>query len=300
MKHRNAAFFVSILGLASVISAQDSVSKSGCLPGDGVVPWQDATDPNGSEQGDEYIVDMSPFVSSWGNLFGAAPIIKTSKTDGAFFGSLPDASGMSRRQALGVPYTSSSYDSWLGAGFGINNDSSINDPGTPVDTSSAVGHQFAVALSEAGTLGAGFFQGIVSATVNVDPMDPSRLYVARRIAAINTCDADSDISQFGFGAIDEEGGPGLPRRQLRLSGNHDVPRPDRLSAHPADRQQHLPRTHAVARHVDPERDQRGGRHRLRPGRHRGHGSDPGRVRRDGQRTRNCPRRRDRRSVDVHR
>ncbi|MEM7310225.1 MAG: hypothetical protein AAF682_26355 [Planctomycetota bacterium] len=192
---------LTIASLAAGASAQDSVSKTGCLPGDGVSPWQDASFALGSEQGNAYVVDLAPLISSWGNSYGVAPLIKSSKTTGQFFGAILSANGMSRLQAKGVPFASASYSSWAGPGFGVNNDPALNDAGTPVDTSSALGHRFAVATSEFSDN----HNGIVSGIVHVDPTDPGRLYVDRRVTAVNGCDDSANLSQFGFGSVDESG-----------------------------------------------------------------------------------------------
>ncbi len=192
--------------VATPVFAQDSVSKSGCLPGDGVAPWDDATAPFGSEQCNDYVVDLAPLITSWNTVYGIGPIMKSSKIDLPFFGSLVNSQGISRQHAQGVPFSASSYSSWAGVGFGINNDPTINDPGAPVDTSNAVGHRFGVAFSEFGTASGGAsYEGIIGGTVNVDPQAPGKLYVSRTVAATNGCDPLSSTADLGFGSVDEDG-----------------------------------------------------------------------------------------------
>lgn len=200
------ALSVLLVGAAArPVLSQDSVSKTPCLPGDAVRPWSDANDPGGSEQCNDYVSDMDLFQTSWGNTLGITPLVKTSKASSGFFSSLYSAQGISRQQLTGVPYPRASYGAWNDAGFGVNNDPAINDaPGTtsPEGTS----NQFGVVMSEFATTDmARNYNGVIGALVNYDPANPTRLYVSRVMAALNGCDNDSDLSQFGVGAVEEAG-----------------------------------------------------------------------------------------------
>ena len=192
--------------LALPATAQDSVSKTPCLPGDALNPYDDAGAANGSAQEASYVLDLSTIQSSWGNAFGVGPVMKSSKTSSMFFTSLLSSQSLSRKQRRGGGFASGQYAHWTQPGFGVNGDPMINDPGAMLDQSSALGHQFGIAFAEfATTDGAAGYNGIIGGRVNLDPTDPTRLYVTRQVAAINGCDDTADISQFGFGAIDEEG-----------------------------------------------------------------------------------------------
>lgn len=189
-----------MLGLAAMPAlAQDSTSKTGCLPGDSVSPW--AT----NEQCNTYIVDMDEFTSSWGTTYGIAPIIKTSKTGSGFSGSLMSAQGMSRLQRTGVEFAADSYSVWSAPGFGVNDDAEINDPGTLVDVA-GTGNQFGVVFAEFATTDTAVsYNGVIGGLVNYFPAEPTRLYVKRVVAAVNGCDGNSNFSQLGAGSVDEDG-----------------------------------------------------------------------------------------------
>lgn len=186
----------ALVAAAAPLAAQDSVSKTGCLPGDATAP-HDTT-----EQCDDFTIDLTPVITSWGNTYGIAPMLKSGvEPGGAFFNSLMSAQGMSRRQALGNAFQSATYDNWNGApGTGVNNDPLINDPGAPL-AAPAAGHRFGVAVAEFGNS----YEAIQSALVEVEPTAPGRLYVSKTVAATNGCDPFGSNASFGFGAIDEDG-----------------------------------------------------------------------------------------------
>lgn len=187
-------------------SAQDSIAKTGCLPGDGVSPYDDAGAPLGSEQFNDYVVDLSPFNTSWGSTFGFAPLIKSSKLSSNFTGSLISAQAMSRLQLKNAPMASSSYAVWNGAGFGINNNPGINDAPATINTTGVLANQFGVAFAEFSNTDLGAdYNGVVGGLVSIVPSRPSRLYVSRRVAATNGCDGSDNVSQFGLGSVDESG-----------------------------------------------------------------------------------------------
>lgn len=191
---------------AAPASAQDSVSKVGCLPGDTVAPWADATDPLGSEQVNRYVVDMTPFNTSWGTTFAVAPVAKGSKTALQFTGSLLSGQTMSSRALRNVPFPSNAYAYWTTAGQGISNDTSLNDPAGVLAPPTTLGVQQAAAFAEfSSTFGGASYNGIISTLINISDAAPSRLFVTRTVAAINGCDEASNSSQFGMGSIDAQG-----------------------------------------------------------------------------------------------
>lgn len=205
-KHPWAATLAAALLTVSFARAQDSTSLAGCLPGDAVDFWADGAAFFGSEQADAYVVDLSFLTTSWGTDFGVAPIAKSSKANFQFFNNLLGAQNVSRK-ILGLhAFAQPEYMSWNGPGFGVNNDPSINLPGTFIDATDLRGTQFAAVFREHGTTTAGSQSvGVVTTIVNVDPTNPGRLYVYKVKAMSNGCDSVSDLATFGVGAVDAEG-----------------------------------------------------------------------------------------------
>jgi hypothetical protein len=202
---RGAWVLVAAIAVAAPCLAQDSLSKTACLPGDAVRPWDDASATFGSEQCNNYVVDLTPFTTSWGTTFGIAPIIKSSKTSSTFLSSVVSAQGISRLQQQNATPASVYYE-WTDRGFGVNNDPSINDPGTPVSPTEIPVNQFGVAFAEFGTTdNEASYNGVIGAIGHISPGEPSRLYMQRIVAATNSCDDDSELAQLGFGSVDESG-----------------------------------------------------------------------------------------------
>lgn len=178
--------------------AADSVSNGVCLPGDALAPW-DVT-----AQRKDYVVDLVPFQTSWGTEFGIAPIVKSSKSASGFFGSLVSAQSLSRLHATGVPM-SGEFQVWESAGEGVN-DTENAAPGGSVDVSGCVGNRFALAFAEFATTDSNAsYNGVIGATVQYRPDNPSRLFVSRIPVAVNSCDDASNVSQIALGAVDELG-----------------------------------------------------------------------------------------------
>lgn len=197
-----AALAIALGAVAAPMFGQESVSNTGCLPGDAVSPW------SASEQCNQYVVDLTPFQTSWGTTFGIAPIIKSSKTTsqvgpmGEFFGSLISAQAMSRTQRTNVTL-GGSYAYWNTAGPGINDDQNT----APMSISpTGTGNQFAVAFSEFATTDFSLsYNGIVGGIVQYKPTEPTRLYVKRVLAAANGCEPFTAVSQMGLGSVDADG-----------------------------------------------------------------------------------------------
>jgi len=193
---KKAVWTIVILALlVASATAQDSVSKTGGLPGDAVSPY----DP--TEQINDYIVDLTPFRTSKGTKFGIAPLVKSSKASPSFFSSLISAQGISRTASRKIPFARNSYMLWRGQGFGVNNDPTINDPGTVVSTTGLVGNQFATLFAEF----SGPTESIIGAVVNQLPDRLSRLYVSRVVAAINGTSSAEDTASFAGGSVDSRG-----------------------------------------------------------------------------------------------
>jgi len=204
---RSTALLAALGSLATTPASQDSVSLNGCLPGDGVSPYDDVSAPLGSEQCNSFVVDMMPITTSWGTTFGMAPVSKASRTTSTFLGSLHSAQSMSRLQDLGVPLHSPDYALWNAAGEGINNDGVTNGfPSSSVSSAGLLGHRSAIAFSEFSTTDGGVsYNGVISNLIHLDPTTPGRLYVDRIVAAVNACSPNANFSQFGMGAVDSDG-----------------------------------------------------------------------------------------------
>lgn len=197
MRHQlGTAAILAAVGLTFPALAQDSVSSNlGGLPGDALSAW--------NELCAAYVVDLAPFTTSQGNVFGIAPIMKASKSSAEFFNSLGSSVTISPDVLTGSTFSRPSYSVWdtAGQGVGVNN----STPGSISPTGAA--SRFAVGYTEFGTtiLGASY-NGILGAVVSFDPANPNRLYVDRRSAAVNM---DSEFtfnsSQIGGVSIDANG-----------------------------------------------------------------------------------------------
>ncbi|MCC6676351.1 MAG: hypothetical protein IT436_04330 [Phycisphaerales bacterium] len=196
---------MTLAGFAAPAFAQDSVSRNSDggngLPGDALNTWA-----SGVSQRSSYVVDMTPLYGSWGTRFGIAPVLKTSKSASAFFGSLTSAQAMSPTIAGGRASFSPSYSLWTQRGGGVNPTESNPALVTSVPGPSS-GIQFGVGIAEFATDDGGRnTNNILTGIVNVDPANPSRLYVTRIMAAHNqTGSGVGDTSQLGFGSVDSLG-----------------------------------------------------------------------------------------------
>lgn len=200
MKARSRIGFVwaTVIGIAAIpVAAQDSTSNGTCLPGDALDPYQPVS------QCRNYVTDLVPIVTSWGTEFGAAPIVKGSKTGSTSFSSLVSSQAVSRMPLQGQSFDGQTYSVWNSPGQGVN-PLTNSSPGTI--SLAGTGNQFGLGFAEFGTTDAGeAYNAIISAQVRVLPDDPSRLYVTRTVAAINGVDFTQNTAQFGIGAVDSDG-----------------------------------------------------------------------------------------------
>ncbi len=188
------AALVAVAGACVPALAQDSTSNAGGLPGDALSPW--------TQRDTAYIVDLSPIVSTQGHVFGVAPLIKTNATNPTFFNNLPSTSTFSPDLLQNVLFSSSSYLFWSTPGSGINIE--LNNGGQAVDASKMLGSQFAVAHGNI-DLNIGF-NGVVGAIVNYDPADANRLFVSRKMAAVNMTSASGpQLASFAGYSVDANG-----------------------------------------------------------------------------------------------
>lgn len=218
MKMTSGIVAAALVACAGSAFAQDSVSNVGAtLPGDGLSPWAPGA------QRTAYVVDLSPFNTSWGTTFGIAPLIKTSKTAANFSGSLGSAQYLSNDLLQGAEFAAPTYAFWQDApGFGVN-PTTNNAPNTVSPTGAS--NRFAAAFSEFSTTTGGFnYNGVLGAVVNYRPSEPGRLYVKRVVAAVNTLnDTTGDSSQLGFGSIDADGNTYYRADDFSLAGSPGGP-----------------------------------------------------------------------------
>ena len=194
--HLGIATLVAAAGLSFPALAQDSVSNAlGGLPGDALSPW--------TEGCAAYVIDLAPITTSQGNIFGVAPIIKGSKISTNNFNALASAVTISPDVLTNSTFTRSSYSVWTTAGAGVG---SQNTPGSTISPTGAAS-RFAVALSEFGTTDLGnSYNGMLGAMVSFKPNDPNRLFVDRRVAAVNMGSASvGSSSQLGGVSVDANG-----------------------------------------------------------------------------------------------
>ncbi|MBL8761053.1 MAG: hypothetical protein JNL50_07085 [Phycisphaerae bacterium] len=200
-----ALSLVALAGLAAPVMAQDSVDKYAAgLPGDALDPWTTGV-PN---QAAAYVVDLTPMYTSCGTRFGIAPLIKTSKTNPAFFGSLFSASSISSTLQNGAGLHSPVYRAWNVPGEGIN--PTHNNPASIINPNIFAGDgasQFGVGMAEFSTDAGGTnSNNILGAIVNYDPARPGRLYVTKYVAANNQTNVGTgDTAQVGYGSVDSSG-----------------------------------------------------------------------------------------------
>ncbi len=218
MNMKSQIVVAALVSIAGTAAAQDSVSSNGTtLPGDGLSPWA------AGAQRTAYVVDLSPFSTSWGTGFGIAPLIKTSRTSAAFSGSLGSAQYLSNDLLNNAEFASDTYALWENTpGAGINPQQNIA-PGSISPNGAST--QFAAAFAEFSTTTGGFsYNGVLGAIVNFRPNEPGRLYVTRVVAGGNTGDdLTGDSAQLGFGSIDANGNTYLRADDFGLSGSPFAP-----------------------------------------------------------------------------
>jgi hypothetical protein len=209
----------ALVAYAGTAVAQDSISNAGTsLPGDGLSPWAPAA------QQASYVVDLSPFATSWGTTFGIAPIMKTSRASSGFTGSLGSAQFLSNDLVIGAAqYASDAYALWENApGFGVN-PANNNTPNTV--NPSGMSNRFAAAFTEFSTNNGAFnYNGVLTAIVNYNPNEPGRLFVKRVVSAVNTADdLTGDSAQIGFGSVDADGNTYFRADDFGLAGSPFAP-----------------------------------------------------------------------------
>lgn len=197
MRHQiHIAALIATAGMCGSAIAQDSVSSNlGGLPGDALDPWTDHCAA--------YVVDLAPITTSGGHTFGIAPLLKSSQIDPAFFNNLGSAATISSDIITDVPFSMVDYLAWDTAGAGVD----VNNSMAQVVSTSGNSTQFSIGWSEFGTSVSGnSYNGMIGAIVNYDPAEANRLYVDRRMGAVNTSSGlVGDSSQLGGVSVDANG-----------------------------------------------------------------------------------------------
>ncbi len=198
-----AAALFGVAGLCTGVHAQDSIGTGfgtfGAVLGDALQTHDVAT------QKTAYVVNLSPITSSWGNVFGVAPIVKSSQLSGGapdtFFSGAISGNGMSSTMLTGVAPISSSYATWQGVGPGVN--PARNSAPQTVQAPGSGLNQLAAIFSE---FGGTQNSNIIGALINWSPNDSNRLFVTRVVGAqANDAANDLAFSTFGVGSIDANG-----------------------------------------------------------------------------------------------
>jgi len=200
-----SAIFILAPGAAM---AQDSTATLSGLPGDAVSAYQVGA---GSEQINNYVVDLAPITSSWGGSFSLGPVVKASRSaSGQYFDQVIGAQSVSSLFSSG-PLARPSYDLWTTPGQGINSTSNTA-PASSINAANRSGRQFGLALMEFGfgndgTFGNGDDEStVVSALVSFQRRAPSRLFVSRITALTNKpSTAGNGTASLGLGSIDAAG-----------------------------------------------------------------------------------------------
>lgn len=207
-----AALMMAAAGSAWALpaAAQDSVSTTNGLPGDGVTPYSVGA---AGEVVNNYVVDLAGISSSWGGLFRVGPVMKASSGGNSFFSTIVGATMASDRFTTAESFPRTSYLQWNAAGQGVNG-ARNSTPGSSVSTEAGTSQQFGVAFHEfAGGPNLTFGDGdddnnIVAGLVNFQFRFPSRLYVTRVLAAANRTSFTVGVNatgSFGLGGVDERG-----------------------------------------------------------------------------------------------
>jgi hypothetical protein len=193
------AALIACAGIAVPALAQDSVSNN---PSPQAAGDSDANSPwDAAKQEQTYVLNLTPFTSSWGTSFATAPLAKSSRSASAFESSLMSAQSISRGVISGDP--KASYSAWRTAGEGVN--PTENDAAGTVG-GPAFSSQFGFAFTEFATSDAGFdATNVIGGVVNLFPNNSCKLYVNRIVAASNSMDGTADNASINIGSVDAHG-----------------------------------------------------------------------------------------------
>lgn len=202
MTHRRGmmAALIACAGFAIPALAQDSVSNNAnpqaAGDSDALSPW------SATSQEQSYVLNLTPFTSSWGTSYATAPLAKSSRTSTAFETSLISAQAISRCVIDGDP--KAFYKAWRVAGQGVN--AAENNP-----TGNALPHsgglkQFGYAFTEFATSNSGKNVGnIIGGVVNIFPNNSCKLFVNRIVAISSSGTGTTFSAALNIGAVDANG-----------------------------------------------------------------------------------------------
>ena len=184
---------LALLAALATASAQDSVSN---IPAPQAPGASDALNPfSPGDQCREYVLDLTSISTSWNTEFCVGPLLKAGLLDlpGVENGAI-EAQSISRKVLPAFPVAA--YAEWTTAGAGVN--AVFNDPpglAPPPAMASGLGVAFADVGTDQNT--------VTTAMVFFDQTAPSRLYVERKSAAVNSNNLGvTRCGRFGVGAVD--------------------------------------------------------------------------------------------------
>jgi len=193
------AALIACAGIAVPAVAQDSVSNNpspqAAGDSDALSPWV------AGNQDVSYILNLTPFTSSWGTSFATAPLAKSSRSSTAFESSLLGAQAISRGVISGG--SADLFKAWNVSGEGVN--ATENDP---TGTASAPMNmkQFGFAFSEFATSDTlSNVSDVIGGVANIFPNNSCKLYVNRVVAVTNSADGTTNSAALNIGAVDAKG-----------------------------------------------------------------------------------------------
>lgn len=199
-----AGAIVALCGSASVVVAQDSVGTSSGtyqnIVGDAV------TTHDLNTQCANYVLDLGALTSSWNNVWGVGPLVKSSSAaDPLFFNMLMSNQSIAQTIKLDVDRSAEQYADWASAGPGIEPTKNSAPPYSLAGPQGAA--QLAYVFSEFGGPNSSQNANIIGGIINWDPAsNPGRLYVTRTEAAVaNTVNNGPASADFGVGMVDADG-----------------------------------------------------------------------------------------------
>jgi hypothetical protein len=194
------AALIACAGIAIPALAQDSVSNNAnpqaAGDSDALSPWSAA------DQERSYVLNLTPFTSSWGTAYATAPLAKSSRTSTAFESSLISAQAISRCVIDGDP--KEFYQAWRVAGQGVH-PTENNAAGNATPHADGL-KQFGYAFTEFATSNSGKSVGnIIGGVVNIFPNNSCKLYVNRIVAISSSATGTTYSAALNIGAVDANG-----------------------------------------------------------------------------------------------
>ena len=201
MAHRRImmAALIACAGIAVPALAQDSVSNNGAPQAlgdsDALSPW------DGASANTNYILNLTPFTSSWGTTFATAPLAKSSRSASGFESSLLGAQAISRNVIDAENLDS--FAAWRVPGEGTH--ATENNAASSVLAPAQL-KQFGFVFTEFATSDvASNVANIIGGVANVFPNNSCKLYVNRVVAMTNSLDGTTNSAALNIGTVDASG-----------------------------------------------------------------------------------------------